>query len=905
MPETSSSQGTIAAPVVVTAHANADFDALASIVAAGKLYPGATLLFPGSQERTLRHFFIKSATYLFNFKQAKEIDVNSVKTLVIVDTRQYSRVPHVHAILERPEVQVHLYDHHPETEEDIKGTYCQVQNWGATASILTHEIMRTGASLTTDEATILGLGIFEDTGSFTFASTTEHDFVAAGWLKKQGMDLNTISELLTRDLTSEQIGILNELLESAHTHDINGIPVVIAEASMDAYMGDFALLAHKLMDMENIQVLFTLGRMEDRVQVVARSRISDVNVGEICTELGGGGHSYAASASVKFKTLSQVKDELFSLLYSAVNKQLSVGALMSSPVISEDETASIAKVAETMQRFGLKAIPIMHPGTAVCSGYIEYQTATRATAHGLGEVPVTDYMNRELSTATPDDSLHTLMETIVGQRQRIVPVTDVNGNAIGVVTRTDLINTIIEEPARIPETLQPEKKRERNIQTIVREKLPRQHVAWLELAGRLGDAMGVSVYIVGGFVRDLMLGRPNLDLDIVVEGEGIAFAKRLAEELNGRVREHQKFKTAVVIFEDESGKESRIDVATARLEYYEYPAALPTVELSSIKMDLFRRDFTINALAVQLNSEGFGRLVDFFGSQQDIKDKRIRVLHSLSFVEDPTRILRAIRFEKRYNFVIGPQTSRLIKNALGLGLIEKLSGSRLFHELQLIMNEASPLACFKRMEEFDLLRAAHPVLALSYGKEQIIEDLEKVLGWHRLLYQDPPAEAWIALLLGLCHNAKYAEVSDLLGRLYLPRKQAKDFLMLRENSREAAALLSTWLRKDRSMSGLYNILHSLPVEGLLYIMARTKIEEIRKFVSHYLTKLRDIEPDITGEDLQVLGGTPSPCFGVVLNEILAAKLDGIVTNRKDQLEMAYELLGKYNFGKDWHLPSST
>jgi tRNA nucleotidyltransferase (CCA-adding enzyme) len=158
--------------VVVTAHANADFDALASIIAAGRLYPGATLLFPGSQERTLRHFFIKSATYLFNFRQAKDIDVTSVEKLVIVDTRQHSRVPHVHAILERPEVEVHLYDHHPDTDEDIQGSLVTVRQWGATATILTTEIQQAGLALTPDEATIIGLGIFEDTGSFTFASTT-------------------------------------------------------------------------------------------------------------------------------------------------------------------------------------------------------------------------------------------------------------------------------------------------------------------------------------------------------------------------------------------------------------------------------------------------------------------------------------------------------------------------------------------------------------------------------------------------------------------------------------------------------------------------------------------------------------------------------------------------------------
>ena len=159
-------------------------------------------------------------------------------------------------------------------------------------------------------------------------------------------------------------------------------------------------------------------------------------------------------------------------------------------------------------------------------------------------------------------------------------------------------------------------------------------------------------------MRDIMLSRPAIefdDVDLVVEGDGIAFARALAQELGGRVREHRTFMTALVIYTDENGDEQRVDVATARLEYCEYPAALPTVELSSIKMDLFRRDFTINAMALRLNKAQFGSLVDFFGGQGDIQRKTIRIIHSLSFVEDPTRIIRAVRFEQRYGFHISMQ----------------------------------------------------------------------------------------------------------------------------------------------------------------------------------------------------------------------------------------------------------
>lgn len=813
---------------------------------------------------------------------------------------------------------------------------------------------------------MLGLGIFEDTGSFTFASTTEHDFSAAGWLKTQGMDLNAIAELITRDLTSEQVVILNALLQTATTHDINGTQVVIAEASLETYLGDFALLAHKMMDMESIKVLFALCRMGDRVQVVARSRLPEVDVAQVCASLGGGGHPYAASASVRNKTLQQVRDELFALLFSVVNPQLRVRDLMSAPVVGVDDDRTIAHAGETMTRYGLKAVPVFATGTRRCVGYLEQQTAARAISHGLGGMGVTEYMHRRVQTVTPDEDLYKVMEIVVGQRQRLVPVVDrapapylagsygmdhastpggavkeagagadadrATGEVVGVITRTDLINILVEEPARVPESLLPESRRERNIRSLLHERLPDTHFRLLQLAGQLGDRLGVPVYAVGGFVRDILLGRPNLDLDVVVEGDGIAFARTLAHELGGRMRAHPKFKTAVVIFParesekrhggeavrtDREGAaalapppsgvaadaaqaeaahraatrpEQRIDVATARLEYYEYPAALPTVELSSIKMDLYRRDFTINALAVQLNPPHFGRLVDFFGAQRDMKDKVVRVLHSLSFVEDPTRILRAIRFEKRYDFRIGAQCERLIKNALQLGMLDKLSGARLFHELKLICDEKSPLPCIRRMEDFDILRLIHPLLKLSPAKMDVLIELERVLHWYRLLYLVPAPEPWVLYLLGLCGNGKYLDVAAVSDRLAFSRKARQDFLTLRENAREAFNLLNLWMQRDGSLGGLHSLLSPVAPEGVLYLMARVKSEDARKHISHYLTRLRGETPDITGNDLLAMGIPAGPAYGRVLRRVLAAKLDGLARTRAAQLDLAHALL---------------
>jgi tRNA nucleotidyltransferase (CCA-adding enzyme) len=873
----------IHAKTVITAHANADFDALAAMVAASKLYPGATLVFPGSQEKSLRNFFIQSTTYLFNFKAFKDIDPDDVELLVVVDTRQRSRIPQVRPLLDKPGLRIHLYDHHPDTDDDLEAEMSVVKDWGSTTAIIVAEMRKRGITLNAEEATLLGLGIYEDTGSFGFNSTTPHDFEAAGWLKGQGMDIEVISDLLSHELSAEQITHLGELLQNAATYDIHGVDVVITELSTDRFVPDFALLVHKLMDMENIRVAFALGRMGDRIHVVARSKHPDVSVGQICTSLGGGGHAAAASATVKDRTLAEVRDDLFALLYSQINPQIVVESLMSRPPVIIEDDRAMSEAVELMTRYGLKDVPVVASGTMRCVGIMGHQTADKALSHGLGKLGLSEYMSRKFETVEAGTDLYRVMEIILGKRQRMLPVMD-GDTLVGVITRTDLMNMLIDEPARIPDSLLPERRRERNIASLVNSRLPQKMIDFLKVAGELGQDMGWEIYAVGGFVRDILLARPNFDLDLVVEGDAIAYARRLAGQLGGRVKAHVKFKTAVVILDDQ-----RVDVATARLEYYEYPAALPTVELSSIKMDLYRRDFTINALALRINPGRFGQLVDFFGAEQDMRNKVIRVLHSLSFVEDPTRILRAIRFERRFEFQIGGQTLRLIKNALSLDLFSKLSGTRIMHELQLIMAEENPLACLNRMQELGIMEAIHPLLKLSADRVQVLMELGKVNNWYKLLYLEPRVVPWKLYLLGLTMGIKREQIGQVTSRLRFTAKEEREFLQLRDMIGDALMRLMSW-REDKSrLSRLYAILQPIPLEGVLFLMARSRKEHIRRSISQYLTRLRDVTIDVSGADLQEMGLAPGPAYSAILAKVLKAKIDGRTQTREDQLRLAKRL----------------
>ena len=877
---------------LITCHANADFDAFAAMLAARFLYTPHVLLFPGTQERGLQKLIAGLDTAALGIVETPAIPWESITRLVVVDTRQRGRISHVAQLLDRDDVTVELWDHHPDSTDDITSPHTHMAHIGSVTSLIVQAISERGLSLGADDATLLGLGIYGDTGSFTYSSTTQADFMAAAWLLGQGMDVNRIDALAAHELTSLHIQALNSLLESTQTYNINNVQVTLSETSMEHYLGDFAYLAHRLMEMERFPVLFAIGLMDDRIQVVARSRNEAINVGDICAALGGGGHAYAASASVRTMTVHEVRDVILRHLYAQAYPDKTAREYMSSPAVGIEATATIHEADELMLHFGLKAVPVFMPETRQCIGLLDALTASRASAHGLGASSVEDYMTRRITTLPPDATLKDLTTIIVGNRQRLVPIVE-DDTIIGVVTRTDLINVFAQEPGHMPEPRITGGK-ERNLGKLIQDRLPLASRNMLHLAGRLGRELGLPVYAVGGFVRDLLLQRPNQDIDLVVEGNGIALARALAKELNGRVREHQKFLTSVVIYTDATGAEARIDVATARLEYYEYPAALPTVELSSIKMDLFRRDFSINALAVRLDCEPFGQLVDFFSGQRDIKERVIRVLHTLSFVEDPTRCLRAVRFEQRYNFHIGAGTEKLIKNALKLKLMDKLSGFRLFHEFQHICDEEDPSACIARLDQLGVLEAVSPLLSLNPTRKNLLLRLQETLTWYRLLYFEEAAQPWLAFFLALNHNMSYADTANHYQRMGLPEPRRADILRQREHMRVVRGKLEPW-QKDHeagkeSISALCALLRPLSLECLLYLMADTSDAALQKNLSRYITQWRKEKTDVSGEDLRIMGLEPGPAFGRILDAVLAAKLDGTAATPEQQMDLARSLV---------------
>jgi tRNA nucleotidyltransferase (CCA-adding enzyme) len=476
---------------------------------------------------------------------------------------------------------------------------------------------------------------------------------------------------------------------------------------------------------------------------------------------------------------------------------------------------------------------------------------------------------------------------MIEQNERFMPVIE-NAKIIGAITRTDLLRTLYEEFLRrrkIEQTIIKEKPSAgRSLSSLLKERFPSEIYNILKLSGEIAEEKGFNAYLVGGTVRDLLRGEENLDIDIVIEGDGIIFAKALGEKVNARVKTHERFNTAQIIIDNMT-----LDVATARTEYYESPAALPKVETSSIKKDLYRRDFTINTLAIILNPKDFGLLIDFFGGQRDLREKTVRILHNLSFIEDPTRAFRAIRFSERFGFRISKHSENLIKSAIKMNLFERLSGARLYEELLLLFRETDPGKTLKRLSDIGLLKVIYPALVFNEELDGTMKSMHETFSWFDLLFLEEKTDRGILFLMAMLTGLKHEEIKAAVERLS-PPPRIRDLII------RGIPLAKEVLKKLPSdePAETYNLLKKLKIETILLAMALSKERKKQKVISQYLTELRKVKPMLSGDDLKQMGIKPGPLYSRILKELLDERIRGHLKSREDEETFVKALLTRFS-----------
>lgn len=869
---------------IILTHEHADFDALASLLAAARLYPHAIPVLPHQCNRNLDAFL---AVYrdVLPFQRSEDLPRRRVEHVILVDTQT---VQHVRGMGPAPTATGLIIDHHPLMRDLPPGWSFIGEEVGATTTLLVEQLAAQHIALNVTEATLLLLGIYEDTGGLYYETTTARDLRAAAWLLEQGANQRIVHRFLHHPLTEEQRNLYQQLADNILAYQFQGHSVIIAHARVDETIEEISTLAHKLHDLYEPDAIFMLVQMGDNIQLVARSTSDAVDVGKIAAALGGGGHGRAAAALIRSGSLASILETLVYLLQTHVRPLVTVGQIMSYGVpqtLAPNDTIAIA--AERMRKYGFEGFPVVENGRIV--GMLTRREIDRAMHHGLQRHPVSRYMRRGEVYVTPEDSIETLRQIMTEQDWGQVPVLDGRtGALLGIVTRTDLLKQWAGAMPGQAESL------ERQMAAA----LPAGLLDLMRRAGALAAEMGYPLYAVGGFVRDLLMGHPNLDVDLVVEGDAIALAQELARRFGGRVRSHRRFGTAKWIlpeersgFADGHGLPETLDFATARTEFYERPTALPTVEQSSIKLDLHRRDFTINTLAICLAPARWGELLDFYGGRKDLEEGIIRVLHSLSFVEDPTRILRAVRFEQRFGFRIEPRTEELIANALDL--LGRVSAERIRHEIELLLAETEPERAFCRLAEMGVLTVLHPDLRCNGWFQARAAELRRQFAHMTAAADDAaPAMAIPADRLPLLYFALLtyplppAAVQSLLAKYHI-RKAYRDLVEEVGRLRERLPELN---RNGLRPSEVVAILDETSDEARLVLRVASDSWLAQRYLDQYQRRWRHVRPELTGDDLRRLGLPPGRIYSQILNRLRAGRLDGTIGSRAEEERLVQEML---------------
>lgn len=860
-----------------------DFDAFASMVAAQKIYPDAKIVLTGAQNRNVREFLVLHEDVIETY-DVKRIDKKTVSRLIVVDTKIGRRLGDLQDIAYKPGTEVFIFDHHPPTPEDVPITRDFSENVGATTTILVEIIRDKGIHVTPFEATLFALGVHEDTGSLTFKTTTYEDADALAFLMANKANIDMIHKFLNPALAPDQHALFDRLMHAARVIDVYGTPVMITKAVVGEYIEGGSLVVHKIADIENIEVIFALLYQEDRVYVIGRSRTDIVDVGKILEEMGGGGHAQAASATVKDTDIETVEKRLLQELFEHVKQPPVARQIMSAPVRTVNADITIREANKLMIRYGYSGLPVVEDGKLV--GLIGRREIDKAAHHGLSHAPVKGFMMRRIEPVTPDAPLYDIQRLLSDEDIGRVPVVE-DGKVIGIISRTDVLRALGGDDyfnrSKAMQTAKPQYSRAEIAQKI-KTLLPGEVRAILREMGDLADETGYSVYLVGGIVRDLLLNYRNLDIDIVVEGDAIEFARLVAEKYGARIQPHHKFGTAAVIQPDKF----RVDFASARAEFYERPAALPQVEPTSIRQDLARRDFSVNAMAVSLNAKDYGRLLDFFNGQRDLKNGRIRILHNLSFIEDPTRIFRGVRFEQRFGFKLESETEELLRKAVDMELIGHLSDVRIRDELMLILAEDTPYKILKRLSDLGALKILESSIVIDTSLKSLfngIDEAVRELDPHFATGVQKRLVYLAALLRGLSREGLDAWCERMKIR-------KSDKARITEMVLEVPPIVKELEDEARiKNSAVYRILHPLSPEALVFAYALTSKQKVQKRIHYYLTNLRGVRLSVDGRTLRKMGFTPSPVYNIVLRDLLAAKLDGKVETPEDELKFVTDRFG--------------
>ena len=898
---------------LILCHTTADFDVLGAAVGLTQLFPGSKIVLTGGTHPAVRDFLALHRDE-FALIERRSVIPENIRIISIVDTQTRGRLGKAQEWLDLPQLEViNLYDHHLESQTDITTTASQIEPVGATTTLIVEQMQQQDITpVTAAVATVMALGIHVDTGSLTFEQTTPRDARALAYLMEQGASLSVIAEYVEPGLSPKLQHLLVTTLKQLKKSTLRGYTVAWVLLKTDEYLPGLSRLTTEILDLTESDAIllghryFLKNNQEERLTIIGRSRIAETDLNQLFQPLGGGGHAQAASVVLRDINPQAKLQELVTAFQGQIPHPLTARDLMSSPVRTIRPETTIAEAHRILLRYGHSGLSIVNQQDELV-GIISRRDIDIALHHDFGHAPVKGYMTPQLKTITPETTLPEIESLMVTYDIGRLPVLDA-GNLVGIVTRTDVLRQLHQQQSQdnLSDSSSPNATYS-SIQALLESRIEPNLLILLKRIAQLAQDRNLQLYLVGGAVRDLLLAKSDeklllTDLDFVVDGchahpdkpsdlpAAVELGKALQQDYPAaRLDVHGQFQTAALLWHhDPMFKSLWIDIATARTEFYPYPAANPEVEASSIRQDLYRRDFTINALALRLTSPRSGELLDFFGGISDLQNRKIRVLHANSFIEDPTRIYRGVRFAVRLGFELESQTKAYIHYAIGSGIYQQkwqqdgttqslqrvpALETRLKSELKYILQASYWQPALQLLGELKALQCIHPTLQLDAVLWHEIRLLDRCL--KRFDTTDYQLTPWLLRLEVILAHLDPAYRQAAAESLQLPAESINRLKQLQHCQNH----IHQSMHHCQRPSQFFNLLNAYDLPLLILITIQSH-RPVRQKVWQYLTQWSRVKPLLNGNDLKALGYKPSRQFKQMLEEVQAATLDGVVRDRK-------------------------
>ena len=857
---------------VILGHAGADFDCVASMAGLSRLYPGAIAVLPTSLEPNVEEFLrLYEERFRFTRMPPTALLKEGYDTVVLADTIVASRLGDYHTLLDRENIRLIAYDHHelnsaslPHIDEG------HIQKCGATASLVTAALREQFVPVNPDEATLLALGIYEDTGSLLFPETTALDVEQAAYLLKAGASLPMVARFVTTYLLPKQQTALEQALSAATVQSVAGAQVACSVIKAPRNVGNLSVIVHRLSQIIRADAVFLFYQTPQALYVLGRSD-RFLNIAELLAPLGGAGRVHAAACILKDGTSAETAQAR--ILKDIITRrsqwhEIAKEIMTPDPVVIADNSPA-SSALQTMVNLGLSVLPVHHDDKLV--GIVAKKVLEKTSLVRLQEKPIRYFLNTRLPVVTPKATAEELVESfgIYGTGLLLVMKGE---RLLGVISRSDVLRYLnrINRPQAVVEA-----GKIRKISAVELDHLSGENTAQtLARIGAIAHNAGNSAYLVGGSVRDVLLGIAPKDFDIVTEKDVSGVAAAVAQAFGTQVISYGRFMTHKVRIGDRE-----YDFAGARLEYYDFPGSLPTVAPASLMKDLLRRDFTINAMAMSLAGHDFGTVIDVTGGLADLAARIIRITYPDSFIEDPARILRAVATQARLGFVLESGTSAKAREALELGLLNVRRNKRAQDEFKEMLAGITLVACVDGLSSLGCHLVGLPLIPPRLPRRRLLVELEK---GHALSWPELDTGFWIDPLLVWLGPLLPETVHDILKDFGLSDRAASACRSWHYHEQEAYRSLRSRTRTPSRVSERIERLSTPVLRILKAHLDSMGLSDERTYLDHVL-ELSHQPLLLSGWDILDTVGRTGPQVGRLLAEIRRLQLDGILHSRDQAL----------------------